>query len=102
LPLIDYYELYPNEVPYDIFKLLPKVCRYCDSLIVTTEELTTLKCSNNQCPMHMAHRADKMFKILGIKDMGSAVAFQLINENKLQSHLEILGLTLEQMPKNNS
>lgn len=102
LPLVDYYELYPNEIPYGIFKLLPKVCQYCDSLIITTEELTTLKCSNSKCPMHMAHKADKMFKTLGIKDMGSSVAFSLIKENNLDSHLKILSLTNQQMPRNNS
>lgn len=101
IPLIDFYELYPNEIPYDVFKHLPKVCQYCDSLIVTTEELTILKCGNYKCPMHMAHRADKMFKLLGIQEVGSGTAFTLITQNNLNSHLDILSLKPNQMPHTN-
>lgn len=101
IPLIDFYELYPNEIPYEVFKHLPKVCQYCDSLIVTTEELTLLKCGNYKCPMHLSHRADKMFKLLGIQDVGSGIAFSLITQNNLESHLDILSLNLNQMPQSN-
>lgn len=96
------YELSENYLDDTYHSLIPNTCKYCGYPIIINRERTIMRCSNNCCPQHLAHRADLMLKQMNIKGIGAGIAYQLISENNLTCHVDILGLTLEQMPSKNS
>ena len=78
--------------------VLPTVCR-CGYELNTNQKLTTLYCSNAQCPYHMAAKMEAMFKDLKVKGLGRSLCLDIVQENKLKHHTEVYKLGVQNMPK---
>lgn len=86
----------------EYYKLIPNMCEHCKQPIIINIERTIMKCSNQFCPEHLSYKAENMFKIMGVKNVGPKTAYRMLVENRLNSHMDILSLTVDQMPSSSS
>lgn len=87
-------------LPLELKGHIRETCEYCGVFIVMNEKLTLRRCFNNSCPGHLAQKADRMFKYLGVKGIGPETARSYIQSYKVQSHLDLVPIIFkDQKPK---
>ena len=100
--MVEYYtldELREMHVAPSIFLDHMRATCLCGKPIIRNKTLTKAKCSNTRCAYHMAFRASRMFKYLGIKGFGEKTCKELIDSYGVWDHLELIGKVLDYKPE---
>lgn len=88
-----------GKIPDYFLDKIPTTCK-CGMPIMHNEALTAMRCLNSDCVYHMAYRAKKLLKYIGIKGYGAKTCLDLIRAYQLKSHFEILPIVIgNQKPK---
>lgn len=62
----------------------------CGCPILNNRELTLRWCMNPNCYYHMQHKADEMFKHIGVKGIGPATCLATLKHLRLKNHFQLL------------
>lgn len=87
-----------GRIPIHYGKMLLKRCPIDNYPIYRNIELTRAKCGNPKCKGHMKHKADDLLKYLGVSGIGPKTCFNIIAENGLENHFEILRFVFKDKP----
>lgn len=88
-------ELLPEWLKSNISSSCPACGAYMMNYYNDYEQCTNRRCSNKYCPAMLAKRAVGMFTILGLKGVGYETALKVIRNNKLKSHVDVIGFILD-------
>lgn len=83
-------------LPSSLRGYIDEVCPDCNLPIVMNEILTYRRCGNPRCKLHMAERADRMFKYLGVKGIGPKTALLMLKMNSSSSHFDLIPLVFKE------
>lgn len=84
-----------GKIPWKYAKNLKTNCEYCSTPkkfvpILTSETLRQRKCSNPNCLGHTQHRADSMFKHLGVKGIGPETCLSMLRALDVKTVFDLI------------
>lgn len=86
-------QLEDNNLPAWLTENLSSTCKCggdIENFYNDDNKLTSRRCSNSECPYHLAQRVVKMCDILGIVGIGPETALQIVRTNKLTNTYEAI------------
>lgn len=76
------------DVQAAVLSLVPKTCPKCNAPTFLNKDMTSLRCTNNQCAAKRARKLEIAAKLLGIKFMGPSVC-EILADNAAVSNPEL-------------
>lgn len=71
----------------------------CGGTLIRNERLTSTKCNNPWCYVHMKYKADNMLKYLGVKGIGPETCEKLIFQYSIMHHLDLVPKIFDYKPR---